>query len=107
MSAGFEPHPLLKNGHLMTLAGVFWRRRFLLPAAEDRLFRVAEETQILGRCHWQPGALTAGRRPDKPVLVIVHGLEGSSESNYMLGVAEQAYARGFHVVRLNQRNCGG
>jgi hypothetical protein len=24
-----------------------------------------------------------------------------------LGIAEKAYQRGFHVVRLNQRNCGG
>lgn len=98
----FEPHPLLRNGHLMTIAAAFWQRKFALPAAEDRLFHVAEETQILGRCHWQPGA-----RRDAPVLVLVHGLEGSSESLYMLGIAELAYARGFHVVRLNQRNCGG
>jgi uncharacterized protein len=102
MSAPFEPHPLLRNGHLMTMASVFWRRSFALPAAEDRLFRVAGDTQLLGRCHWQPGA-----RGDSPVLALVHGLEGSSESNYMLGMAEQAFSRGFHVVRLNQRNCGG
>jgi uncharacterized protein len=37
----------------------------------------------------------------------VHGLEGSSDSNYMRGIAEKAFHRGFHVVRLNQRNCGG
>jgi predicted alpha/beta-fold hydrolase len=42
-----------------------------------------------------------------PVLVIVHGLEGSSDSNYMLGIAGKAFAAGFHVVRMNQRNCGG
>jgi predicted alpha/beta-fold hydrolase len=42
-----------------------------------------------------------------PVIVIVHGLEGSSDSNYALGIADKAYARGFHAVRMNQRNCGG
>ncbi len=46
-------------------------------------------------------------RRDVPVIAIVHGLEGSSDSNYMLGIAEKAWAAGFHVVRLNQRNCGG
>src|SRR6201981_2836699 len=25
----------------------------------------------------------------------------------MLGIAEKAWQRGFHVIRLNQRNCGG
>jgi uncharacterized protein len=39
--------------------------------------------------------------------VLVHGLEGSSDSNYMKGIAEKAWAKGFHVIRLNQRNCGG
>jgi uncharacterized protein len=38
---------------------------------------------------------------------LVHGLEGSSDSNYMKGTAEKAFAAGFNVVRLNQRNCGG
>ena len=39
--------------------------------------------------------------------MLLHGLEGSSESGYILGTAEKAWAAGFNVVRLNQRNCGG
>jgi hypothetical protein len=38
---------------------------------------------------------------------MVHGLEGSSESGYMRGLAEMAFLAGFNAVRLNQRNCGG
>jgi predicted alpha/beta-fold hydrolase len=102
MKQGFQPHPLLKNGHAMTIAAVYWPRRFTLPKAEERLFRVAEDSQLLGHCHWQEG-----KARDVPVIAIVHGLEGSSQSNYVLGIAEKAYQRGFHVVRLNQRNCGG
>src|SRR5277367_3053351 len=98
----FEPHPLLRNGHLMTIAGAFIRRRFDLPPAEDRLFQVDAESRILGRCHWQPG-----KKRDVPVIAILHGLEGSSESNYVLGIAEKAFRSGYHAVRLNQRNCGG
>jgi len=98
----FEPHPLLWNGHLMTIAAAFWRRTFALPPAEERLFQVDSESKILGHCHWHEG-----KRRETPVIAIVHGLEGSSDSNYMLGIAEKAWAAGFHVVRLNQRNCGG
>ncbi len=98
----FQPHPLLKNGHLMTIAAAFWRRRFELPAAMERTFQVEAESKILGHCHWQQG-----KEKDTPLLALVHGLEGSSESSYMLGIAEKAWQRGFHVVRLNQRNCGG
>ena len=98
----FEAHPLLKNGHAMTVAAAYLPRRFAIPPAEARLFQVDAESQLLGHCHWQ-----AGKRKDAPVLVIVHGLEGSSDSNYERGIAEKAFPRGFHVVRLNQRNCGG
>jgi uncharacterized protein len=99
---GFEPHGWLRNGHAQTIAGAFVRRTFSLPAGEDRLFRVDAETQLRGLCHWQNG-----RRRDLPVLVIVHGLEGSCESGYVAGIADKAWARGFHSIRMNQRNCGG
>jgi predicted alpha/beta-fold hydrolase len=99
---GFEPHTLLRNGHAMTIAAAYWPRKFVLPPPEARLFRVAEDSQLLAACHWQ-----AGMPKDAPVIAIVHGLEGSCDSNYVLGIAEKAYQRGFHVVRLNQRNCGG
>jgi predicted alpha/beta-fold hydrolase len=98
----FEPHPLLKNGHAMTIASAFVPRKFALPHAEARLFEVEPGSRLLGHCHWQPGKPKAA-----PVVVIVHGLEGSSDSNYVLGVADKAFQRGFHAVRLNQRNCGG
>jgi len=99
---GFEPHPLLRNPHLMTLAAHFWPRRLEgLPRAVPRLFQVEPGSRILGQCHWQSP-------PERhPTLALVHGLEGSSDSAYMLGTARLALARGFNVLRLNQRNCGG
>jgi len=98
----FEPHPLLRNAHLMTLAASFWPWRLTrLSPAIDRLFEVEPGSRILAQCHWQPEP----RR--HPTLVLVHGLEGSSRSPYILGVAGKALASGFNVLRLNQRNCGG
>src|SRR5271157_4507870 len=98
----FAAHGWLGNRHLQTVAGAFLRRKFALPEGEERLFRVDRETQLKGICHWQ-----AGKRRDLPVIVIVHGLEGSCDSNYVRGIADKAWARGFHAVRMNQRNCGG
>jgi len=40
-------------------------------------------------------------------LIAVHGLEGSTESEYMVGVARNGLALGMNVVLMNQRNCGG
>jgi len=98
----FVPHRWLANGHAMTIAAAFVPRKFRLPKPEQRLFRVDPYSQLLGLCHWQVGKLR-----QTPVIVTVHGLEGSADSNYAQGIAEKAYHRGFHVVRMNQRNCGG
>lgn len=98
----FEPHPLLRNPHAQTLAAAFLPRRFPnLPQSIPREFEVEPGTRIRGYCHWQ-----AAPR-ERPTLVLVHGLEGSSESGYMLGLAERAFRAGWNAVRLNQRNCGG
>jgi predicted alpha/beta-fold hydrolase len=98
----FEPHPLLRNPHAQTLAATFLPRRFpRLPRSVPRDFESEPGTRIRGQCHWQ-----AAPR-ERPTLVLVHGLEGSSESGYMLGLAERAFAAGWNAVRLNQRNCGG
>jgi predicted alpha/beta-fold hydrolase len=40
-------------------------------------------------------------------VVLVHGLEGSSRSQYILGTATRAWAAGCNVVRMNMRSCGG
>lgn len=39
-------------------------------------------------------------------VVIVHGLEGSSDSQYVIGTGSKAWAAGMNVVRMNMRNCG-
>src|SRR3989442_12622150 len=94
----FEPHPLLRNNHLMTLAASFVPRRFpALPAPSERLFETEPATQLLGHCHWQ------AERGDHPALVLVHGLEGSGESGYMRGIAEKASGWELTVFRLNHR----
>src|SRR5207248_11710069 len=67
----------------------------------ERFFEVEPGTQLLAKCHWHKS------RRRHPTLVLVHGLEGSSESPYMLGIAEKAFEAGFNVLRVNQRNCGG
>jgi predicted alpha/beta-fold hydrolase len=86
----------------MSLASAFLPRRYpRLPESVARLFQVDAESRVLAHCHWQS-------EPDRhPTLVLLHGLEGSANSSYMLGTAEKAFAAGFNAIRLNQRNCGG
>jgi len=44
---------------------------------------------------------------EAPLLLVLHGLEGSSRSHYVVGLAPQALARGWRVVTLNFRSCSG
>jgi predicted alpha/beta-fold hydrolase len=95
------PRRGLRGGHLQTLASFFLPRRIALPAAERRLIEVEPGVQVLCHCHWQQD------RRNALTVIVVHGLEGSSESQYMLGIAAKGLAAGMNVVRMNQRNCGG
>lgn len=98
----FEPPFLLRNPHLMTIAAAFWRRKYAhLNRPVARFFQTEPGTQVRAECHWQ------AKPADHPTLVVLHGLEGSSDSGYVLGTADKAFHVGFNVLRLNQRNCGG
>jgi hypothetical protein len=97
-----EYRPLFTGGHRQTLYAWARRRRFPgLPAPTARYFDVAPDARVLAHCHWH--AKPAGH----PTLLLLHGLEGSSAAHYMPGIADKAWAAGWNVIRLNQRNCGG
>ena len=65
------------------------------------MVEVEAGVKVLCHCHWQDD------RRNALTVVVVHGLEGSSESQYSLGTGEKGLAAGMNVVRMNQRNCGG
>lgn len=97
----FVPRRYLRNRHAMTMAGNFLPRPSSLPAPEECLYRVDAETQVLCHCHWHADA------ERRATVIIVHGLEGSSLSQYVIGNAGKAWAAGMNVVRMNMRTCGG
>lgn len=128
----FLPRRFLGNGHLQTLVGNFSPRRYVLPEAEAHIIEVdpgegpaAESTgsgstaaagrlqqaraEVRGRgasfvlchCHWQANASQCLS------VVLLHGLEGSTRSQHVLGNSARAWAAGCNVIRVNMRNCGG
>jgi len=107
--ADFVPRRWLRNAHLQTLAGNFLPRRLQLPESEPLLVEVEDPvagygpSQVLCHCHWQPQDV----RRQRLTLVLVHGLEGSSSSKYIIGNTARALAAGLNVVRMNMRSCGG
>lgn len=112
----FIPRRGLRGAHAQTIAGNFLPRQNLLPPGEPRVFTVAEhhsalKIQVECHCHWhEPKRMPADSRQPKansrPTVIIVHGLEGSVESQYVIGTGSKAWAVGMNVVRMNMRNCG-
>ena len=108
----FAAHPFvapraLRNGHAMTIFANAWadrqsrRRPILAWPCERREFATEPGVRVVAFCHWQ------GDRRARPTAIIIHGLEGSAGSRYVLGTAEKAFLAGLNVLRLNVRNCGG
>ena len=97
----FRPRWGIGNGHFQTIASHLLPRAVALPPSEERLIEVASGVRVRCECHWQPD------RKNPLTVIAVHGLEGSSDSQYLRGIAQKALAVGMNVVRMNQRNCGG
>lgn len=94
--------PLLANPHLATIASNFWPRYKELESVPATEHRVQTEPSVSVR--------VVEQRPDGPAkgeIVLVHGLEGSSEGGYMRSMAWNALRRGYAVHRTNIRGCGG
>jgi predicted alpha/beta-fold hydrolase len=102
----FTPRRWLRNGHLQTLAGNYLPRKAVLSPAESELVEVVPAdgdmpaTRVLCQNHWQA-------EQGSPTLLLLHGLEGSSRSQYVRGNAARFFTAGWNVVRMNMRNCGG
>jgi predicted alpha/beta-fold hydrolase len=94
--------PFFRNPHLLTIAGNYWRRKLDMQRfpVETKLYETEPGVQV--RVDYQA--------PEgEPVahLILVHGLEGSSEAGYARSLAQAALEAGCAVHRFNMRSCGG
>ena len=103
--APFVPRRGLRNGHVQTLVGNYLPRPPFELVSTAELVEVdpADGSRVLCHTSWQPEAV----RSERLTVTLVHGLEGSSDSRYMRGLAARAWVAGCNVVRMNMRNCGG
>ncbi|MGD0799016.1 MAG: alpha/beta fold hydrolase [Acidobacteriaceae bacterium] len=105
----FITRRFLSNPHLQTIFGNFLPRADHLPPPIEELVEVAPAlgeqiaSRVLCLCHWQPEPVRAAR----PTAILLHGLEGSAHSQYVVGNANKLWRAGANVIRMNMRNCGG
>lgn len=97
--------PGMKNGHVMTIVSSKWIRSFprLVASQKKNVVDVHEYAKVVVECNFaapQEGS-------PRTIALIVHGLEGSSRSHYVMGVAQKFVDAGISAARMNMRNCGG
>jgi uncharacterized protein len=94
--------PLFRNPHLATIAGNYWTReldeeRFPVTA---QLYETEPGVQVLVHSQRPAGETLAE-------MILVHGLEGSSDAGYARSLAQAALRAGYAVHRFNMRSCAG
>jgi len=75
------------------------RSKALLDAEQDRTVDGGDGVRLLGHFSCQPG-------DSKGLVILFHGWEGSSRSNYIVGAGGMLFDQGFDVFRLNFRDHG-
>ena len=108
----FQPRGLLRNPHLQGIASRLPSRRARVEQASRILRDNGRSILLQGGDALLLGWLSQHPHSEKhpiakrPLVVLIHGWEGSSDSLYLLATATQAYHAGFDVLRLNLRDHG-
>ena len=97
----FKPAWWLTNAHLQTLAAKFFRRKQKLTTYS--------ETLELPDGDFIDLAWTAlpEKNNTQPIVVMLHGLEGSKDSHYAKGMLNAIKSRGWIAVLMHFRGCSG
>ncbi len=75
----------------------------LRASSEERLLACGADV-TLQAFHSSPAR--RGRAPGRKLAIILHGWEGSADSQYVLSLGQSLFAAGLEVVRLNLRDHG-
>ena len=93
----FKPAWWLRGAHGQTLWPALFRRLPPPPVRRERLRTPDGDFVELDWCGGEDG----------PVVILLHGLAGSSHSSYITGLQHALTKRGLRTVTLNFRGCGG
>lgn len=98
----FKPHPLIKNGHVQSIAGIHWPTGAPPYTAKQHAVALDDGDQLI--LHEDEPA--ASNVDDAPIVLLMHGLAGCHLSSYMCRMAHRLTHRGYRVFRLDMRGCG-
>ena len=94
----YRPPIWLRNGHANTFYTYLFRNPAKPPFVRQRI-------ETPDHDYYDVDHLKAG--PSNKLCILLHGLEGSSSSQYILGTSQMFSENGFHVSAINFRSCSG
>jgi predicted alpha/beta-fold hydrolase len=100
MIEDFRPRFPWYGPDLQTLRNFIARPRVALPQAETLTFPMGDGDVLVGDMNRAQGGAA------RPLVVLIHGLTGCSDSAYMRASAAAHLASGANVLRLNLRGAG-
>ncbi|WP_349740868.1 YheT family hydrolase [Roseateles cavernae] len=103
MALAYRAPPWLPGGHAQTIWPALFSRRFEGAAPQFR----RERWNTPDGDFVDVDFLAAPPSPGQPLLVLFHGLEGSSQSQYVQAFAAIARARGWAFALPHFRGCSG
>jgi predicted alpha/beta-fold hydrolase len=103
----FKPPPLLRSTHIQSiLASARLRRPLVTRRARGMLHCSRSHTLDCGDGIRLQGFYSGQSKPDKGLIVLIHGWEGGHDSLYLISAAGYLWQRGYAVFRLNLRDHG-
>jgi len=111
LDTSFQPGRWLRSAHFQTILASLPVRRGrivrraapLLAASEELLLDCGHEVTLQA---FHSSQARRGRDPGEKVAVLLHGWEGSADSQYLLSLSQTLFDQGLEVVRLNLRDHG-
>jgi hypothetical protein len=97
----FRPARLLANAHAQTIGGRLLRRRAVPRFERERV--ELPDGDFVDLDHVAADAPAAAA----PVVLLMHGLEGSARRGYAINTYHELARRGVRAVGLNFRSCSG
>jgi predicted alpha/beta-fold hydrolase len=97
----FNPWFWLRNPHVQTVLGVYWKGTAFPYVSVRRRVRLGDGDELV--LH---DTTPTGWRPGEPIAIVVHGLSGSHRSGAVVLTAKLLLARGVRTIRLDLRGAG-
>ncbi len=93
----YRPAWFLRNGHINTIYPTLFRKDPPVSYVRQRL--ITDDDDFLD--------IDLLKQSNTRLAILCHGLEGSSQSTYILGTAAHLHSNGWDIAAMNYRGCSG